>query len=167
MSVRRACTRAAVLLPWLLVAAQACGQRVYVRGTAAPARLRGGAQVNGVSIVFTERDLPRILTNGIAYTAVDVMMAQCYGGGFLPFLSNNPPAADWTFCSASASAEMARGVSAQLAGALYVDNFTRPWREDAQWTPPTGMRQHFQTARNGSQNPAIIKDRYAPPVTPL
>jgi hypothetical protein len=167
MSIRRVCARAAVLLPGLLLAAQACGQRSYVRGTAAPARLRSGAQVNGLSIVFVDRDLPRILTNGIAYTAVDVVMAQCHGGGFLPFLSNNPPAADWTFCSASAPAEMARGVGAQLAGALYVDNFTRPWREDAQRTPPAGMRQHFRTAVNGNQNPAIIKDRYAPPTSPL
>src|SRR4051812_21791987 len=136
MSVRRTFARATtVLLPWLLLAAQAYGQRSYVRGTAATVRLRNGAQVSGISIVFSDRDLPRILTNGIAYSAVDIVMAQCYGGGFLPFLRNNPPAGDWTFCSASRATEIALGVGSQTPGAWYVDNFTRPWREDAQRTP--------------------------------
>jgi hypothetical protein len=108
MKARHFAGGAGVLLAWLLLLDPAHAQNSsYVRDAAAPVRLKGGTQVNGLSIVLSDYSLPAVLTNRITYSAVDLVMQQCYGGGFGPFLIATPPAVDWTFCSASAAGEEA------------------------------------------------------------
>lgn len=131
-----------------------------------------GVDTNGnMSVAFYDEDLPVILKKG-PYTAVDIVMQQCHSGGFMQYLVNNPPGKDWTFTSSCAANETANNMEdiALLAFDYIglVDNFTRSWREDAQYSPPFGMKQHYLTTVNGNATakPAILQDRYAPGAAP-
>src|SRR6185295_12019484 len=97
------------------------------------------------------------------YAAVDVVMNQCYSGGFVAALKQTKPADDWTAASACNAEETSwylfSVVPPKTKGP--VDDFTRAWREDALRTPATGMKQHFETALNGNANPSILADRFA------
>lgn len=118
--------------------------------------------VQGYTIQIVEDDLPGILA-GPKYAAVDVVMNQCYGGEFLAALKASPPADDWTCASAcgkETSSYLFSLVPPDVKGA--VDDFTRAWREDGLIKPPTGMKQHFNTALNGNDGAKILADRYGP-----
>jgi hypothetical protein len=151
----------------LLPAHRAQGQaHAYVRGAPENAKLKGGFQGVALKVAVVDNTLPATLKTP-GYAAVDVVMQQCFSGGFLQNLKANPPAAEWTFCSAAKAAES----SWYLAGIVppntegISDNFTRAWRDDALVQPARGMKQHYLTAVNG--NGAIPKDRFAAPGTPV
>jgi hypothetical protein len=138
----------------------------YVRGAPENANLKGGFQGVALKVAVVDNTLPATL-KAPGYAAVDVVMQQCFSGGFLKNLKGDPPAADWTFCSAAKAAES----SWYLAGIVppnaqgISDNFTRAWRDDTLVQPARGMKQHYLTAING--NGAIPKDRFAAPGTPV
>jgi hypothetical protein len=97
-------------------------------------------------------------------------MVQCHGGGFLSNVAGNTNQPNWTFASASSWQETAKSSASFLTPGgtrQYLNNFTRPWREDALLYTNSGMLQHFQTAANGraaaGQILAIAKDPFVPP----
>ncbi|HWX23093.1 MAG TPA: hypothetical protein VN578_24590 [Candidatus Binatia bacterium] len=152
----------------LLPASRARGRadHSYVRGAAEAAQLKGGTQGVAVKVAVIDTTLAATLKQP-GYATVDVLMQQCFAGGFLKNLKADPPAADWTFCSAAKTDEC----SWYLAGIVppntegISDNFSRAWRDDALVKPATGMKQHYLTAKNGKGN--IPKDRFAAPGEPI
>jgi hypothetical protein len=153
------------------------GDHSYVRGfTPKTVKLKNGAMVNGFTIQFIDDDLAGILA-APGYSAVDIVMQQCFAGAFVDSLNaaakaGNPPAADWTACSASSAMQCSWGncslVPPKTAGLC--DNFSRAWREDAlvndpkNMPPNTGMKQHFTTAAgNAGATAGINPDPFAVP----
>jgi hypothetical protein len=136
----------------------------YVRSyTPKKVTLKGGAVANGLIINLIDTDLPGILA-APKYAAVDVVMNQCYSGGFLAALTASKPANDWTGACACKEDETSYYLFSveppKTDGPA--DDFTRAWREDALRTPPTGMKRHFDTALDGDAGANILGDRYAP-----
>jgi hypothetical protein len=76
----------------------------YVWGAPESANLKGGFQGVALKVAVVDNTLPATLKSP-GYAAVDVVMQQCFSGGFLKNLKANPPAADWTFCAAAKAAE--------------------------------------------------------------
>lgn len=117
------------------------------------------------------------------YASIDVVMQQCFGGGFLNDISAKVP--NYTFASASGWWQSALNFDLPIpgpgAGALgglprTVDNFTRAWRETSAAFNGAGpifqanLLDNFETARKGLAllpgpvipNYAIRQDPWAP-----
>lgn len=97
------------------------------------------------------------------YSFVDIVMQQCFGGGFLDDIDATLQQS-YTFASASGWSESAFNDDVMVPRT--VDNFSRAWREDAALYPGTGMLGHFATAAFGFAPapplPAIAKDPFSP-----
>lgn len=103
---------------------------------------------------------------GVGYSSIDILMQQCFGGGFLNDIAKVN--GSHTFASASSWNEPALNVEKlPLTPPTYLDNFTRAWRQDVTQFPGVGMKAHFETARIGDPNatPVIQKDPFSAPTT--
>jgi len=106
-------------------------------------------------------DVASVMNSGTNFTVVDIVMQQCFGGGFLDAVKNTVPA-PYTFCSASFWSEVAWGrftpaydrmdFRLNLIGGVQ-DNFTRAWRQHAWDMAGGGMMNHFLAAATGLPNP--------------
>jgi hypothetical protein len=114
--------------------------------------------------------------------AVDVMMNNCYSGGYLNGMTTLQPASNnWSFASSvpwnleselTSSAELlysaayAAGTQPYAyASKFSIDDFTRAWREDATLYPNDGMLNYFGAAVSGKAAAGgiaqIVPDIYA------
>lgn len=98
--------------------------------------------------------------------AYDILMQQCYGGGFL----NDITATGGSFSFASASAWDQTALNWDLSGPgnrRLLDNFTRAWRESLAKYPDAGMEEHFKAALSGKADAIlpINRDPFAPATT--
>lgn len=114
--------------------------------------------------------------------AVDVMMNNCYSGGYLAGMTSMEPAGNnWSFASSvpwslpsaltsstqqTYTAAAAAGTQPYAyAGKFSTDDFTRAWREDAALYPNDGMLNYFGTAVSGKAAAGgiaqIVPDIYA------
>lgn len=111
-----------------------------------------------------------VAANGTRYSTVDIVMQQCFGGGFLNELRDLPGPVNHTFASAAAWSEVAWSRGPQKAAVPKVDNFTRAWREGARAgvVAANGLWGYYQAAILAPP-PAPLpappngKDLFAPP----
>jgi hypothetical protein len=121
------------------------------------------------------------IRNNVPTKSVDIVMNQCFGGGFLDNLDGTSPTdkagigKDHSFCSAAQfdqaaiSADRVRFNLEQPGPIPYydgsLDNFTRAWRDEAR-EYNSGMEQYFRSAAFGRvlapPNKSIVRDPYAP-----
>src|SRR6185295_7260360 len=117
---------------------------------------RGNGPSNHTSYVT---DVNGVMTDDIEYASdlvlsragsIDVVMNQCFGGGFLNEIESNRRLPAVTFASSAAYNQVSRSVEKlDLSGAFpdyLVDNFTRAWRENAMRPRDVGMRDDFSVA---------------------
>lgn len=134
--------------------------------------------------------LCRIVVSGDGYAsslrsffpggAVDVMMNNCYSGGFLAGMMDEKPASNnWSFASSAAwgepsalvgatqlfySAACAAGTQPYSYTNFLIDDFTRAWREDSMLYTNDGMVNYFGAAIFGTfptlSIAAILPDPY-------
>ncbi len=95
---------------------------------------------------------------------VDIVMQQCFGGGFLQYLNKwlsaytIATASGWDECSFSDSKPK------DEKPLTFLENFTRSWRKDAQLFSGDSLFDRFMLAANaGIKNAKIPPDRFAPP----
>jgi hypothetical protein len=98
--------------------------------------------------------------------SVDVVMQQCHGGGFVDNVLASRD--DVSFASASDWNETANGfLPLQFDQGNIIltvmEDFTRPWWQDANAAADDGMLTHFKTALSGRATPKIAQDVFAPP----
>jgi len=92
-------------------------------------------------------DLSSAVQDDAQWSVVDIVMQQCFGGGFADDISAALPT--YTFASASAWSEVAWNRNPAPVPRI-LDNFTRAWREDAAVYNGDGMLSHFDTAVAGA-----------------
>ena len=98
--------------------------------------------------------------------SIDVVMQQCHGGGFLDNVLASRD--DVSFASAADWNETANGfLPLQFQDGdiklTVMEDFTRPWWQDANAASNDGMLTHFNTALKGRATPKIAQDVFAPP----
>lgn len=99
--------------------------------------------------------------------AYDILMQQCYGGGFLNDITAIA-GGSFSFASASAWDQMALNWDKSGPGnRRLVDNFTRAWRESLAKYPAAGMEEHFKAGLSGKADAIlpINRDPFAPATT--
>src|SRR5205814_7603647 len=83
----------------------------------------------GLCIVATDAQYAADIRNNFTGQAVDILMQQCYGGGFKKTIQNLQM---FTFASATTWGKCAYNGEVITGGALsFLETFTRPWRKDA------------------------------------
>lgn len=106
---------------------------------------------------------------GTPFDSVDVVMQNCFAGGFVNDIETAFGAGfGFTVATASNWNQTALNTDNMPPGKRrVVDNFTRPWRADADLFRGAGMLAHFNTAVSGRLagplTPAIAKEPYSPP----
>jgi hypothetical protein len=97
------------------------------------------------------------------YGSVDVVMAQCHGGGFLDSIFDFGPT-NYTFSSAARWDQPAWSSDTVGLNNPVLDNFTRAWRDSAISVIPQDMVDLFLDAAMGSPvgAPLVIRDSFAP-----
>ncbi|MBV8905266.1 MAG: hypothetical protein JOZ22_16685, partial [Acidobacteriia bacterium] len=132
----------------------------------------------GYCIVATDRQYAADIRANFTGGAVDIVMQQCFGGGFKDDIQNASAAprpgslARFTFASSTSWGRCSWSVFLPMGAvnpvtATYVENFTRAWRKDAQLFSNDGLFPRYQLAAGDgivTIPPTLIpKDLYAPP----
>jgi hypothetical protein len=126
--------------------------------------VRNGLFRGGVTRAIVARDfeysaaVAAQMASGTNFTIVDVVMQQCFGGGFL-----NDIARDVTGPHTFASSTLWSEVSWSLgkgANPFYLDEFSRAWRQDASDNFGAGMLQHYTAGAVGFNNPPPTPDNF-------
>ncbi len=102
---------------------------------------------------------------GQPFESADIVMQQCFGGGFLDHIANGGPA-QHTFSSAARWDQTAWNFDCVLGNCLgfppppFLDNFTRAYRDFGLQFPPANMIDLFRGAAYGAG--VVVRDPFAP-----
>lgn len=126
--------------------------------------VRNGLFKGGVTRAIVARDfeysaaVAAQMASGTNFTVVDIVMQQCFGGGFL-----NDMARDVTGPHTFASSTLWSEISWSLGNGaypVYLDEFSRAWRQDASDNSGAGMLQHYVAGAAGINNPPPTPDNF-------
>ncbi len=119
--------------------------------------VRNGLFRGGVQRAIVARDfeysaaVAAQMASGTNFTMVDVVMQQCFGGGFLDDIARDVTGPH-TFASSTLWSEFSWSLG-KGAHPFYLDEFNRAWRQDAADNFGVGMLQHYTAGAIGFNNP--------------
>lgn len=117
-----------------------------------------------LKLVTTDERFAKEVKEAFGGASVDILMNQCYGGGFLTYVDQIGKPYTITTSTAWQMTSLFDWQPRDGKPLNFLEDFTRAWRKDAQLNPKRGLFDRFQLAANaGITSAKIPRDRYTPP----